>query len=141
MNSVRRKGIGKDPEYLEWLRAWPCLVCAFHYGEDFDTLRSEFWRGAVARGYAAAEAAHVGIRGLGQKCPDREAIPLCVSHHRTGKDSHHVKGRAFWEFHGIVRQQVVAQLQAIYDHERTSGSQTGARGLSAEGGTQSLPKR
>lgn len=32
------------------------------------------------------EADHAGLRGLGQKCSDRETIPLCTYHHRERTD-------------------------------------------------------
>jgi len=47
------------------------------------------------------EAAHVGARGLGQKCSDFETLPLCRDHHRPGEDSHHRLGRRFAEVHGL----------------------------------------
>jgi hypothetical protein len=36
--------------------------------------------------YGVVEADHAGRRGIGQKCPDNETIPLCTRHHqhRTG---------------------------------------------------------
>jgi predicted nucleic acid binding AN1-type Zn finger protein len=34
----------------------------------------------------AVEAHHAGERGLGQKCSDRETIPLCAAHHRQWHD-------------------------------------------------------
>jgi hypothetical protein len=41
------------------------------------------------------EADHAGRRGLGQKCDDRECIPLCAKHHRERTD---MRG-AFGGFH------------------------------------------
>jgi hypothetical protein len=32
------------------------------------------------------EADHAGARGLSQKCPDNECIPLCALHHRQRTD-------------------------------------------------------
>jgi hypothetical protein len=92
MRSANRKKTGKDPEYLKFIRGLPCLVCARLGGE----------------------AAHVGLRGMSQKCPDREAIPLCAKHHRTGKDSHHVLGKKFWEYHDLDRETLVRALQVYY---------------------------
>jgi len=63
------------------------------------------------------EAAHVGERGLGQKCSDRETIPLCAAHHRTGPESHHVLGKKFWQHHGLDRDEIVAELNRLYEKE------------------------
>ena len=43
-----------------------------------------------------------------------EAIPLCSSHHRTGKDAHHVLGRNFAEHHGVDMAQLIARYNALY---------------------------
>jgi len=74
--------------YLAWIRTQPCVVCG----------RTRW-----------IEAAHTGLRGLGQKSSDYSAIPLCAMHHRTGKDSYHRLGaRQFaqthnLDIHGMVR--------------------------------------
>lgn len=81
MRSATRKKIGKDPAYLKWLQNQPCLVC---------NTRKEQQR-------SRTEAAHVGLRGLSQKCPDREAIPLCRDHHRE----QHRHGKKFWKDFGL----------------------------------------
>ena len=62
MRSATRKKTGKDPEYLRWLRTLPCAVreCSHCRG--------------LMRTWDVIEAAHVGLRGLSQKCPDREAV-------------------------------------------------------------------
>jgi hypothetical protein len=50
----------------------------------------------------ATEAAHVGTRGLGQKCPGWQRVPLCgEEHHRLGPLSHHVLGKGFWSHHWL----------------------------------------
>ncbi len=67
-----------------------------------------------------SEAAHVGERGLGQKCSDRETIPLCAAHHRTGPESHHVLGKAFFTHHKLDKDAIVAELNRLYDLERKS---------------------
>ena len=80
----------RDLRYLAWIRTFPCLVC-----------------GAI-RGI---EASHAGPRGLGQKSPDSSAIPLCIKHHRTGKDSYHKLGaRRFAEVHNLDIPAVVRRL-------------------------------
>lgn len=62
-----RRGPARDPAYLAWVRSLPCLLA-----------------GLGCEG--AVEAHHAGRRGLGQKCPDREAVPLCRRHHRDLTD-------------------------------------------------------
>ena len=66
----------RSPKYLAWIRTLPCLVCGRAIG---------------------VEAAHTGPHGIGQKSADTSAIPLCVQHHRTGRDSYHRLGRRIFE--------------------------------------------
>lgn len=73
----------------------------------------------LVRGYGISEAAHVGERGLGQKCSDRETIPLCVEHHRTQPYAHHVLGKKFWAHHGLDKEAIVAELNRLYDQEKS----------------------
>jgi hypothetical protein len=86
---------GRDPKYLEWIRQQPCMICKTR----------------------PVEAAHVGQRGLGQKCADVEAVPLCAEHHRTGDESHHVLGRNFWTHHRLSRDTVLRIYQTAYADE------------------------
>jgi len=108
-----------DPARLEWIRSLPCLVC---YRELYRWLPMADFAEFAARSQARfgaqksrTEAAHVGDRGLGQKAPDSETAPLCVGHHRTGKDSHHVLGKGFWAKHGLDRDAILKQLQEAYE--------------------------
>lgn len=64
----RRSGRVRDPQYLAWVAGLACS--AYVHGGC---------RGRV-------HAHHAGPRGLGQKCSDRESIPLCGSHHRAWHD-------------------------------------------------------
>lgn len=109
MRSATKKRTGKDPEYLAWLHTLACSVvgCAQRLGPEY------FDRGII-------EAAHVGRRGLSQKCPDREAIPLCRLHHRTGMSSHHQLGKLFWLFHGLDREQLIEELNRRYEEEKAA---------------------
>ena len=91
----------RDPKFLDWLRLQWCFICEFVTGSEAGT--------------GKIEAAHVGVRGLRQKSSDHEAIPLCVRHHRTGKDSHHVLGKAFWAHHGLDKTRVLTILHARYE--------------------------
>ena len=86
------------PEYLEFIRSLPCHICQM-------LRRRQFGR---------TEAAHVGMRGLGQKCSDLEAIPLCGCHHRTGEFAHHRLGKRFWTFWKLDRYEVIAHYQSWY---------------------------
>jgi len=87
-----------NPRYLDWLRQQRCMLASAHCN-------------------GAIEAAHVGDRGLGQKCADREAVPLCAAHHRTGPGAHHVLGKKFWMFHGLHRDAVVLAYNAGFMSE------------------------
>jgi len=95
LTSRRRQNISDLP-YLKWLRTQPCLICG----------QSRY-----------VEAAHVGARGLGQTCPDRQAVPLCSKHHRTGPYAHHVLGKRFWVFHRMDRGAVIEGLIRRYEAE------------------------
>lgn len=75
---------------MGWIRSLPCSVCG-----------TTFW----------VEAAHVGDKAFGHKCPDEETIPLCVMCHREGKFSHHKMGRYFFEHHGIDKAALIERLQ------------------------------
>ncbi len=97
-----RRGPIRDAAYLEWIRTLPCLVCV-HY-ESKQTRHTE--------------SCHVGLRGMGQRSSDRETVPLCGDHHRTGSTSHHVIGKTFWEWHGLVGDAIVSTLNARYEREQ-----------------------
>jgi len=71
--------------------------------------------------HTRTEAAHVGDRGLGQKCSDRETIPLCAEHHTQGRDSYHKLGKKFWEHHGLDRFELIARLNAMYTEQKQTG--------------------
>jgi hypothetical protein len=121
----RRPGFD-DPKYQKWLRAWPCLACFAHWCEytdvSFTTAARERWYWAVrflrdTTQCGPTEVAHVGVRGLGQRCKDRDALPLGVGHHRIDKDAAHVLGKKFWAYHGIDRTEALEMLRRIYKEE------------------------
>lgn len=93
----RAGGHEQNPKYLDFIRRCECVLAS---------------TGDCA---GAVEAAHVGDRGLGQKCRDQETIPLCGYHHRTGPDSQHVMGKNFWDHHGINRTELVTMYQSIFE--------------------------
>jgi hypothetical protein len=92
-----RRGRILDAAYLGWIRRQPCSVpgCKSRY----------------------VEAAHVGDRGLGIRCDDRQAIALCSGHHRLRADAQHVLGKRFWAHHGIDRWEIIASYHARYELE------------------------
>ena len=80
--------------YMLWIKTLPCAVC----------------------GRNGAEAAHTGRRGLGQKAPDEQCIPLCPDHHRHRRDALDVAGpRRFQEIHGIDIMALVERLQNAWN--------------------------
>lgn len=104
MRSATRNRVGRDPSYLEFIAALPCLLCFRMNGKWQQKSRTE--------------VAHIGERGLSQKCGDIETAPLCGECHRTGRWSHHNLGRRFWEFHGLDRETVIAELQKRYQEQQ-----------------------
>jgi hypothetical protein len=117
-----RKGRVRDRKYLEFIRDLPCVVCwprMWRTG-DIWTLSRATHRSAMQTFGSRTEAAHVGLRGLGQKCSDRETIPLCANCHRTGPYSHHKLGGRFWAFHGLDRDALIAELNRRYEEENAA---------------------
>lgn len=117
--------------FLAWLHAWPCIACYARVylanGGSKRTVISSFERDwycfdAVTLGQQSqTEAAHVGARGASQKCPDREAIPLCgIEHHREGPESAHKLQKRFWEHHGINKRRIIAAIVRQYEIERAA---------------------
>jgi hypothetical protein len=91
-----RKGLVLDESYLAFIRKLPCVVCG-----------SLKW----------IEAAHVGARGLSQRCSDRQTLPLCPAHHRTGPQAAHVLGRKFWTVWGLDRYRLIAEHNELYERQ------------------------
>jgi hypothetical protein len=109
----RKKRATDNPEYLAWVHSWTCWVCLMQFCKSFEISDPRECRDGIFR-KGRTEAAHVGIRGLGQKCADKDSMPLCGAHHRTGALSAHVLGKRFWEVHGIDRSKVLTYLHAAY---------------------------
>jgi len=95
----------KDPKYMAWLHTLPCAVRV--EGEDSGC-------------FGPITAHHAGTRGLRQKCPDREAIPLCFGHHQEGPKAIHRIGKRFWNTHGLDKEVLIAELNRVY--EMTGGA-------------------
>lgn len=108
----RRKNRARFKTYMAWIKTLGCVVCRLkeRRASTRDVHFYAFQEGVT-------EAAHVGNRGLMQKCSDRETIPLCAEHHRTGKDSHHVLGRKFWAHHGLDRDALIKELNTRFESE------------------------
>ena len=103
---------GDDPKYRNWINHLPCVVCM--RGWLYSELAEAIAEAADLSAQPVSECAHVGTRGLGQKCSDRQSIPLCAVHRRTGPDAHHVLGKAFWAVHSLDRDDLIRKLQALY---------------------------
>ena len=105
-----RRGPVVDPKYRAFVRTFPCVACfgGLMADEDFGPLE------AVLQG-SRTECAHVGLRGLSQRCSDRETLPLCrAEHHQHGPESHHKLGKRFWAFHGLDRPALIAEANQRY---------------------------
>jgi hypothetical protein len=99
-----RRGRKHDPVYLTFIRAQPCVVC-----ESMGMTQT-----------SRTEAAHVGVRGLGQKCSDHDTLPLCELHHSRGTDSHHRLGRHFWRHHFLNRLKLIRLFNERFEREQGS---------------------
>ena len=117
MRSATRKKTGKDPAYLKWIRTLPCVCCRWPI--FWETLHVQ------PRESGRIEAAHVGGRGLSQKCNDRETIPLCRWHHRTGPESHHRAAKRFWEIWAIDKTELIRKLNEKFEEEHAKEKQVG----------------
>lgn len=100
-----RRNIVKDPAYLEFIAGFPCIVCiAMSLPQKTRT-----------------EVAHVGERGLGQKCSAYETLPISEYYHRTGPLALHKLGKKFWTHFGIDKAAQISHYQSLY--EKTRGEQ------------------
>ncbi len=125
MRSAKSKG-AKDPEYLAWIRSLPCVICFWLSESTRGLIYSADREGVFCRCLhypvqqdSRTEAAHVGTRGMSQKCSDREVIPLCGHlHHREGPKSHHKLGKRFFDHHAIDKDVLVAELNRQYETQR-----------------------
>ena len=102
MRSATKNKTGKDAAYLAWLHNFPCVVCV-----QLNVPQT-----------SPTEAAHVGPRGLSQKCPDRVTLPLCREHHREGQFSQHSMGKMFWPHFDLELNELLLKFQCRYESER-----------------------
>lgn len=107
-NAKLKNPDAKDPRYLAWIRCQECVCCK--------TLSREAWAELPREKYRI-EAAHVGERGIGRKCPDAETLPICSQHHTRGRDSHHRLGKGFWEHWNLDRDVLVKEHRERYRAE------------------------
>ncbi len=56
----------RDVEFMLFVKSLPCLLAGLEGAGPCSSV---------------VEADHAGDRGIGQKCPDNETIPLCSDHH------------------------------------------------------------
>lgn len=98
-NSRRADVNRKFPSHLAWLRKRPCLLA--HKHECIGKM----------------EAHHVNEgsgRGMGQKCPDYLAVPLCSESHRVL----HATGIQTWEaIHGISLLDAAKEYAKLSPHK------------------------
>lgn len=95
-----RRGRLIDIPYRKFIRSLGCVICRDSVPVNVQS--------------SVTECAHIGERGLGQKCSDRETAPFCAWHHRIGPESHHRLGKGFWTHHNIDKDNLIASLQALY---------------------------
>ena len=82
----------RSPEYLRFIREFPCIACGKTRG---------------------IEAMHAGPHGLRQKASDFDALPGCRECHRTGPHALHRIGPArFQQYHDID----FHDLQTLFRH-------------------------
>ncbi len=100
--SRKNKKRPRNIPYMLWIKTLPCAVCR----------------------RMGSEAAHTGPRGLGQKSPDEQCIPLCPDHHRHRKDALDVAGpRNFTTIHHIDIPRLVEQLNIRWEAIRIDTAQ------------------
>ena len=104
MRSATRLKKDRDPAYLKWLHGEPCFICYLFRLEQ----------------NGRTEAAHVGDRGLSQKCPDSQALPCCAWHHRTGPESLHRLGGKFWQRWGLDKAELITAYRKKYEEEKAA---------------------
>lgn len=118
--------------FLEWLRTWPCWICFTRHCEKYNLNVVEFRASPACRALflglksrwdcGRTEAAHMGPRGLGMRCPDNEAMPLGTWHHNRagsggGPEAHHVLGKGFDAHHNLDRREAFRVLRELYFQE------------------------
>ena len=89
----------KEKEHMDRVANLGCLIC-----------RKE------GNPFSPAELHHirdVRITGPGQRAKHTEVIPLCVAHHRIGKESFHYNSKAFTKKWGSQKDLLVETLNLL----------------------------
>ena len=87
----------RDWQYLKFIRRFPCIGCG---------------------STRYIEAMHTGLRGLGQKAADKDALPGCPKCHRTGPNALHKIGPVkFQALYKIDFQVLREMFQGLYQKE------------------------
>ena len=96
---MARSKTKKEQEHMDKVARLGCLICRKD-GNPF----------------SPAELHHirdVRITGLGQRAKHTQVIPLCVAHHRIGKESFHHNSRAFSEKWGSQQDLLKETLELL----------------------------
>lgn len=111
--SKPRRGQLIDEDFRRFVQSFACVVCS----HGVLIRESEGWNPRFQQ-YSRTECAHVGQRGLSQRCSDRECLPLCFKrHHQLGPYSHHVLGKRFWTYHKLNRAELITEVQELFGKE------------------------
>jgi hypothetical protein len=89
VRTLFKSPVVRDKTYLQWIREQGCIIC---------------------RTRENVHAHHEGGRGMAIKASDRDAIPLCFSHHRERHDNGKV---TFWRGYDVA--EIISRLNAAYD--------------------------
>ena len=87
----------KSPNYLDWIRTLPCVICGDNTSVEAAHIRFPEPRAAKRQ------------TGKGEKPDDRWTLPLCGDHHR---DQHKGNERTWWENMGLDPIFIALALQA-----------------------------
>lgn len=91
----KKKKRPEDTDYKTFIRSLPCLIC----GKNGSVHHHESLEGS----------------GMGMKCNDKEAIPLCVEcHHQR----HHIGRSTFYGKHDLNYYDEVIRYQLLYDNHQ-----------------------
>ena len=94
----------RDKKYLEFIRECPCIACL---------VTTEF-------NIIECDPHHVnekGKGGIGTKCSDYRAIPLCHAHH---VEVHQVGRDSFADEYGLDYETVISRLNKIWEESNES---------------------
>jgi len=111
-NRLMKEPREHDNGYLDAIRKLPCTVCGIWIGTEAAHIRMTSAEWEIKTGVRTGA-------GGGEKPHDRWAVPLCVSHHRTGNYAEHVIGTiAFWKRHELDPHAIADALYRAYPNEK-----------------------